>query len=727
MSSFIRLGSGGGGGGGGGSVPGGLSGDVQYNDSGTFGGSSNFTFDGMNVVVEGTLTAGGLISDTLLLNGSGSGTISILPQSAAGTYNFNLPTTAGTSGFALVSGGGGASPMTWVALTTGTVTSVSIASANGFAGSSSGGATPALTLSTTITGILQGNGTAISAASTTGSGAVVLATSPTLVTPALGTPSALVGTNITGTGSSFTAGNINATTNSTLTSLPSLTLPVTQLSGVLPIVTGGTNASTPNAAFNNLSPMTTAGDIIYEDNSLLADRLPIGSTGQVLTVVAGLPSWQPPATSGTVTAVSVVSANGFAGSSSGGATPALTLSTTITGILQGNGTAISAATTTGSGAVVLATSPTLVTPALGTPSAAVLTNATGLPLTSGVTGVLPIANGGTDNGSLPVTAGGVLYTDGTMVQNVGAGTSGQFLKSNGASAPSWINSSFTPVAPTQQIFTTPSNSFTFTLGTIMSATAGDTYQVIGYSDIYTVTNTVVASTTIVMSSSASALPPQVGVITVVSGSGTPTRAYQSYTVTPILGTYTLPTSPSPLYIQVEMVGGGGGGGDNDGSTAGVSGQSSTFGTSLLVANGGTGGSSNSTTQGGGGGTASLGSGPSGVALSGGSGNAGSSIADNAGGGMGGNTAFGGSGGGGISATAGGTPASAATQNTGAGGGGAGSATGGSGGGGGASGYVNAIIYTPSSTYSYNVGAGGTSGSNAGFGADGIIIVTEYYQ
>ncbi len=46
--------------------------------------------------------------------------------------------------------------------------------------------------------------------------------------------------------------------------------------------------------------------------------------------------------SGTVTAVSVASANGFAGSSSGGATPALTLTTSISGMLKGNGTAISA-------------------------------------------------------------------------------------------------------------------------------------------------------------------------------------------------------------------------------------------------------------------------------------------------------------------------------------------------------------------------------------------------
>ena len=49
----------------------------------------------------------------------------------------------------------------------------------------------------------------------TGTGSLVFATSPTLISPALGTPTALVGTNITGTASGLTAGNV--TTNANLT------------------------------------------------------------------------------------------------------------------------------------------------------------------------------------------------------------------------------------------------------------------------------------------------------------------------------------------------------------------------------------------------------------------------------------------------------------------------------------------------------------------------------
>jgi len=62
-------------------------------------------------------------------------------------------------------------------------------------------------------------------------------------------------------------------------------------------------------------------------------------------------------------------------------------------------------------------------------------------LTSEVTGVLPIANGGTNNGSLPVTNGGVIYTDGANLENTGIGLPGEVLISHGAGAPTWENQS----------------------------------------------------------------------------------------------------------------------------------------------------------------------------------------------------------------------------------------------------------------------------------------------
>ena len=96
-------------------------------------------------------------------------------------------------------------------------------------------------------------------------------------------------------------------------------------------------------------------------------------------------------------------------------TGAVTLAGTLA--VANGGTGVT--TSTGSGNNVLSTSPTLVTPILGTPTSVTLTNATGLPLTTGVTGTLPVANGGT--GLTSFTSGGVVYASSTSALTTGTG------------------------------------------------------------------------------------------------------------------------------------------------------------------------------------------------------------------------------------------------------------------------------------------------------------------
>ena len=81
------------------------------------------------------------------------------------------------------------------------------------------------------------------------------------------------------------------------------------VTGTVAIANGGTGQTTASAAFDALNPMTTTGDIIYEASPTTAARLPIGSTGQVLTVAGGIPSWSTPSGSAPISWQSVQAAN----------------------------------------------------------------------------------------------------------------------------------------------------------------------------------------------------------------------------------------------------------------------------------------------------------------------------------------------------------------------------------------------------------------------------------
>lgn len=183
----------------------------------------------------------------------------------------------------------------------------------------------------------------------TGTGALVFATSPTLVTPILGTPQSgnfstgtftwptfnqnttgtasnvtgivavanggtgtatpalVAGTNVSITGTwpnqTINSSNPGGTVTSVAATVPSFlsvsgspitssgTLAISYSGTALPILNGGTGQTTAAAAFNALSPITSTGDLIIGNGTNSATRLAIGANNYVLTSNGTTATW----------------------------------------------------------------------------------------------------------------------------------------------------------------------------------------------------------------------------------------------------------------------------------------------------------------------------------------------------------------------------------------------------------------------------------------------------
>ena len=337
------------------------------------------------------------------------------------------------------------------------------------------GVSPAVGMTTFITTPTSAN-LATTVTDETGSGALVFATSPTLVTPILGTPTSGTLTNCTGLPAAGVVGT--ALVSSAIgTTVQAYDAQLADVAGLTPtdngvIIGNGANFVVESGATLKTSLGLTIGvDVQAYDADLTTWSGVTPGTGVATALAVNVGTAGAPVVNGgalgtpssgtltnctfptlnqsttgsaaTLTTPRAIYGNNFDGSA------ALTQVVASTYGGTGNGfTKFSGATTTEKTYALPDANATLIYDggALGTPASGTLTNCTGLSVGS-LTGVVAIANGGTGQATATdafdalaptTTQGDLIYHNGTDNVRLAKGIASQVLAMNsGATAPEW--------------------------------------------------------------------------------------------------------------------------------------------------------------------------------------------------------------------------------------------------------------------------------------------------
>ena len=193
---------------------------MSYNGSGTFvintSGQPVVTGTVISSTAFNALTADlGTGLSTAITKDGQTATTARIPFAAGINSTLVTDSASTVTGSIITAGGVGVAKALFVGTTANVAGAVTLQSTVAVGGVATYSAQPIFSSLTASSAVATDASKGLVSVTNTGTGNNVLATSPTLVTPALGTPSALVGTNITGTATAFTASNV--TTNANLT------------------------------------------------------------------------------------------------------------------------------------------------------------------------------------------------------------------------------------------------------------------------------------------------------------------------------------------------------------------------------------------------------------------------------------------------------------------------------------------------------------------------------